>query len=130
MKRKRKKNNKNMVKLRDSKIGTQCPQCLVEMGNPKKNTWNSATIEHIERCADGGLNNLNNIVIICKSCNTARGTTAQHMKQNNVLGYAEWAILSLNTNCYYSKAVIAAYFSNIDFLFWQLVCKRGISRPY
>ena len=126
----RKTPNKSMIILRDSMVGTPCPLCLVIMGPSNENTWISATIDHISRLADGGKNNLQNTAIVCKSCNTARGTTAQHMKRQKRLGYAKWAVLSLNVNCKDSQAVIATLYSDIDSEFWHLAAKRGASRPY
>lgn len=124
--------NKSKLNLRDSKVGEPCPICWVIMTPSKENTFSSATIEHIVRIADGGRCCLTNIVICCKGCNSARGTIAEILKRNNTIcfGYSEWAKLSLNGDDEYSQKVITRYYSNLDTMFWKLISKRGISRPY
>ena len=124
--------NKTIMNLRDSKVGEPCPICWVIMTPSKENTFSSATIEHIDRLADGGKTCLTNIVICCKGCNSARGTVAQTLKRDNQLcfGYREWAALSLNGSDEFSQNVITRYYSSLDIMFWTLVSKRGISRPY
>jgi hypothetical protein len=124
--------NNTLISLRDSKVGEPCPICWVIMTPSKENTFSSATIEHIDRLADGGKTCLTNIVICCKGCNSARGTVAQTLKRDNQLcfGYREWAALSLNGSDEFSQNVITRYYSSLDIMFWTLVSKRGISRPY
>lgn len=124
--------NKSITNLRDSKVGEPCPICWIIMTPSKENTFSSATIEHIDRLADGGRSCLTNIVICCKGCNSARGTIAEILKRDNTIrfGYSEWAKLSLNGDDEYSQKVITRYYSNLDAMFWKLISKRGISRPY
>lgn len=124
--------NKTIMNLRDSKVGEPCPICWIIMTPSKENTFSSATIEHINRLADGGRSCLTNIVICCKGCNSARGTIAEILKRGNTIcfGYSEWAKLSLNGDDEYSQKVINRYYSNLDAMFWTLISKRGISRPY
>ena len=106
--------------LRNSRVGSSCPQCWEMMTPSNENIRSSATIEHIVRQKDGGTNSPSNLIIICKSCNIARGNTAENMQRKHIKGYKEWSRLSINNNCNYSKGLIEAYYSKFENEFWRL----------
>ena len=128
----KRKNTKQMIFLRDSKVGTKCPICGVIMGPSKENVDFSATIEHIVRLADGGKNCLSNIVICCKSCNNARDIVAKELQRQGLLGYSLWAVHSINPKRREPSLQFIAeneHLSFIDSMFWQILSKKGIGRP-
>ena len=118
---------KNQLAQRKSKVGTNCPICGNKMCNPKNNRWFSATIEHVDRLADGGRNDPNNTIIICRLCNQGRNHTALTCKNMNILGYPEWSKISIY-NTGFSRVTINAHFSYIDSIFWNFFNERRISQ--
>ena len=127
MKRKKRNYSKSILDHRENKVGTNCPICGNIMSKPKYNRCFSATIEHIDRLADGGRNDPTNIIIICRLCNQGRNYTAVTCKNQNLLGYPEWSKISLYKS-EFSKAMIATYISKIDSIFWNFVNERMISQ--
>ena len=128
----KRKNTKQMIFLRDSKVGTKCPICGIIMGPSKENVDFSATIEHKTRLADGGKNCLSNIVICCKSCNNARDIVAKELQRQGLLGYSLWAVHSINPKRREPSLRFIAeneHLSFIDSMFWQILSKKGIGRP-
>ena len=128
MKTKRPRMNRNLLEQREKMVGTNCPICGIKMCKPKLNRLTSATIEHIDRLAEGGRNDLNNIIIICRLCNLGRNHTALICKNKNQLGYPEWSKISLY-NSEFSRATINAHFSNIDSIFWNFFNEHRVSQP-
>ncbi|MDL2409950.1 HNH endonuclease [Rhizobium calliandrae] len=66
----------NRIKLRERQNG-RCCYCDVEMvisNKPLKfQPANEETLEHLERRAEGGRNNRDNIALACRRCNAERG---------------------------------------------------------
>ena len=66
---------RNQLRARD---GDRCCYCEVVMTFTTRalarNYKFSATIEHVKRRADGGTNELINLKLACKDCNSGRGT--------------------------------------------------------
>ena len=74
------------LRLRDSKVGSACPQCnlLMTKSSPPGDDFSSVTIEHIVPIDPryGGDSSPQNLEIICYSCNDGRN---QFKKKNDNL---------------------------------------------
>lgn len=80
----RPKFRKSMIGAWFHQFGKVCPLCdRVMIKGSKKNATNClvASIDHIIAVADGGSNELTNLRVICRECNTQKGSVLDTSKR-------------------------------------------------
>ncbi len=68
--------------LRRAALGHSCPRCGVLMGVGKRNPA-GVTVDHILPLVLGGTNTPENLVAICRRCNSRGGAALSNVRQAN-----------------------------------------------